>query len=56
MASEKTALNFTLIDQIVYEIITNQFRSQHLSLIFVLLISLSLSYYRRADFKNKSSL
>ena len=46
MAYEKFALNFTLIDQIVYKIITNQFTPFPVSII----------YYRHADFTNYISL
>ena len=54
MAYEKFALNFTLIDQIVYEIISNQLTpipvAAHLT--HFCASSLSLSYYRRTDFTN----
>jgi hypothetical protein len=58
MAYEKFALNFTLIDQIVYEIITIQFTpipvAAHLT--HFCASNLSLSYYRHADSKNLISL
>ena len=60
MAYKKCALNFTLIDQIVYEIITKQFTpltvAAELAHFCASNLNISLSFYKRADFTNFISL
>ena len=60
MAYKKFATNFTLNDQIVYEIITNQFTPIMISvaahLTHFCASYLSLCYHRRADFTKFISL